>query len=222
MLDKFFNSNKKSGSNIVTKGVHVNKEYSEFDKTTYFKSTWSVDLLESDKWRNSWLTMQRVIPDGGKPINWLMLVLVGANGYDSARLKSVQFSADGNVVDLNYKPKSLAKISGGKTRTVGKKKATVHRSGKQECRLTDAELKTICDASSTNIRVTSGTGYIDVTDKQAKEAIKYLKCYYRECVDGDSYPEVAKVKPKRKIKIRWWHWLGGLILLSLISEIINS
>ena len=185
----------KSGANEISKGVHVNQSYDQFKKLTYYDSTWKINIYDpSELVRRCWTTMQRRVGDDGNIENYMQLTL-SAQSRDGVSLKEIQFNADDTPVLTKNKyghksPKSFKK-------TVKKKVYQFYEGPVYGAPLTDSEIKTICDASVTNIRVISGKGYIDISDDRSELAVKFLKCFYRECVDNQAYPEVADVLPAK-------------------------
>tara|TARA_B000000532_G_scaffold236206_1_gene222304 strand:+ start:191 stop:856 length:666 start_codon:yes stop_codon:yes gene_type:complete len=210
----------KSGANKVTEGVHVNHSYDQFKKITYSNSTWRVNIYDtSELIRRAYLTMQRRVGDDGKVENYMQLQLM-AQSSDGVELKEIQFNADGNSI---LTKNQYGWVRAGRGQLKKNKKVYKYRTGpKYGCHLTDAEIKTICDASDTNIRVVSKKGYIDIPDDRSEKAVEFLKCFYRECVDNEAYPEVAEVmpaKPKKKMQIPWWYWVIGILILGGIANL---
>ena len=143
----------KSGANKVTEGVHVNHSYDQFKKITYSNSTWRVNIYDtSELIRRAFLTMQRRVGDDGKVENYMQLQL-RAQAEAGVELKEIQFNADGNSI---LTKNQYGWVRAGRGQLKKNKKVYKYRTGpKYGCHLTDAEIKTICDASDTNIRVVS-------------------------------------------------------------------
>ena len=210
----------KSGANKVTEGVHVNQSYDQFKKITFSDSTWRINMYDtSELIRKAWLTMQRRAGDDGKTENFMQLALM-SQSRDGVELKEIQFNADGDSIltknEYGFKGPKEAKF------TKKKKVYKYFRGPKYGCPLTDAEIKTICDAAETNIRIVSRKGYIDIPDDRSQKTVEFLKCFYRECIDNVAYPEVADVmpaKPKKKMQIPWWYWVVGILILGGIANL---
>ena len=214
--------NTTGAANKETKGVHVNHSYDQFEKTTYSTSSWTVNMYDpSELVASCWMTMQRRVSDGGNSANYILSTLTHET-KKGTQLDEIQFNADDTSI-LAKKARQYGYQTPKKLKKKIKKEVHYYYKGREYgCPLTDAQLKTICDADVANMRVISLDGHVDISDKQSKVTVEFLKCFYRECIDNEAYPEVADklpVKAKKKMKILWWHWLVGILLLGLIANL---
>ena len=215
----------KGGANVKKKGVHVTHEYDQFENVTYSSSTWQVNAHDpKENILRFFVTMERRVWDDGKVKNMFEVRMCHHEQY-GASLREVQFNADGTSIltkNTYYNLEPGVKKQFKK----GKKVYTQWRGKKGGCPITDEELKTICDASNTNIRIIAGARksakYYDISDQRTVDVVEFMKCYYRECIDNNAYPEVADMlppKPKKKMQIPWWYWVVGILILGGIANL---
>ena len=182
------------GANQVTKGVHVNHEFDTFENVTYSNSTWSVECNDAGASHKRITTMQRRswVDEKKTDLNMVKMVVRGSNSRDDSRLEELQFSCDGDTVKaketFNSSPSSYNVKSGENYYTYYKNSCGFS--------VPDADLKKICDANTVYLRVVARGHYFDIADQQTQKVVEFFKCYYREVIDENAYPEVADIKPK--------------------------